>query len=148
MERIHDRQKKEIRLNLEKALQHYGDFRAGRPVHWKLRPYLEMLDEGDHVGAYLIGALGRREAYRILKGFVNGTPLAELGAGKNGGGQGEAKTWIEDFVDAMLDKFLEINRHCPFCDAAQGADKSKSGGAPYSLSGKWCPHRMLDGEES
>lgn len=131
-------------MNLEEALKSYGDFKAGRQVHWKLRPYLEMLDEGDHVGAYLIGTISRRDEHRFLKGFTKERSSSGIRIGMISSDPGEIGKWIKDFVDAMFVRFLELNRYCPFCSVQGGGN---NGGSPYPLSSKACPHRELEALE-
>jgi hypothetical protein len=129
MERITPAKKRLIRMEIQTALTYYGDFRAGREVPWKSRPYLQLLDAGDNIGGYLNGVISHRAEYKALKAFTSGNTANDLIANRNGNSVGEISNWIEN---------------CPFCDN-YGDTGSK--GTPYPLTSKPCVHRELAWQE-
>jgi len=144
-----------IRMNLEEALLRYKAYKRGDWIDPMLKPYLQMLDEIDAIGAYVspLCKYDTREEYAVLNMYLEGfRPQEIMGAvRKEGVMRDQIDLWMygdkerQGFIPAMLGEFLRMQRYCPFCD---GPRSGKSTGASYPLNGTVCPHRELSLQDS
>jgi len=139
-----------IRQNLEEALLRYDEYKKGYTIDDIFIPYIQMLDEIDAVQEYIYSknSYSSKNEYEALKMFITRIRFEDIviKMTKLGIDAAEVRSWFygseerEGFITAMFDKFLKMNRYCPFCNVT-GVEANTSS---YPLNGKVCPHREIE----
>lgn len=144
-----------IRMELEEALLHYEDYKKGYTIPYKFVPYLEMLHEIDYINAYIYSKINHRDKneHEALSCFISGKRIPEIIAAfkKRDLPIEDIRGWIygdedhEGFIPYLFDKFIELNRYCPFCNL--NTKNTNAVASPYPTSGKVCPHKEIEWSE-
>jgi len=142
-----------IRMELEEALLNYEDYKKGYTIPYKLVPYLDMLDEIDEIRSYIYSKINykHKDEHKALVLFTSGNRVPDIidKLRKCEIYSSDIRAWIYGdeeivgFIPAMFDKFIELNRYCPFCNTGSSGGPASQ----YPLSGKVCPHKEMEWSE-